>query len=104
MKSSVWVDRGRAVGTSGLTRDVWAGHGGTADGVGSPVTGVPGGGDVHAGGEDVHAAAVVGEGGTGVTAVSGADGDGLRGKDTRNHPDEERKPLGMHRHWRGEGS
>ena len=45
-----------------LTRDVWAGHGSTADGAGGGVGDTfPGGGDVNTGGEDVHARSVVGE-------------------------------------------
>ena len=45
-----------------LTRDVWAGHGSTADGAGGGVGDTfPGGGDVNTWGEDVHARSVVGE-------------------------------------------
>ena len=60
-----------------FTWDVWASHGGTADGGGSSVGSSPCWGDVHSGGEDVNTWSVVGEGSSDVTAVGGTDRDSL---------------------------
>src|SRR5690606_17716288 len=67
------VDGGRA-------GHVRRGHRGARDGVGVRVGADPGGGDAHAGGEEVHAGPVVGEVGARVSGVGGAHGDRLGGR------------------------
>lgn len=51
-----------------------AGHGGTADGVGSSAGGVPGGEDVDTRGEDINTGTVVGERGSAPAGVNGSNG------------------------------
>ena len=58
---------------------MWAGHGGTADGLGVVVVVDPGGGDGGSRSEDIDAATPVGEAGADIGAVGGSYGDGLVG-------------------------
>ncbi len=57
---------------------MWAGHGGSTDGVGCIRVTNPSRSDVYTWGEDVDAGTIVGERCTGITDVGGTNGDGLK--------------------------
>ena len=59
------------------TRDMGAGHGGSADGPGSSVGGVPGTGDVGSWSEEVDAGSPVGVGSPSISVVGSSNGQGL---------------------------
>ena len=56
---------------------MWSSHGGSTDGIGGRVAGVPGGGDISTGGKEVHAGSPVGEARATVRTISGTDSEGL---------------------------
>lgn len=56
---------------------MWAGHGGTGDGVGGRVGSDPGREDTDTWSKDIDRGAEVGEGGAGIVDIGGTDGDGV---------------------------
>jgi hypothetical protein len=77
------------------TSNVRASHGGTADGVGSAVGGVPGGLDVDTRTEDIDLRTVVGERGSSPAGVGGSNGDSVGNVGRRLARGGERTTVGI---------
>ncbi|KAI6761371.1 hypothetical protein HG531_001924 [Fusarium graminearum] len=75
------LDRNTVEDKSG---NVGSSHGGTADGVGGTVAGVPGGENAGARGKDIENGTVVGVRGNGPVAVNGTDSDGAGSRGRRS--------------------
>lgn len=77
------------------TSNVGAGHGGSADGVGSGGGADPGGENVDTGAEDINTGTVVGERGSAPAGVKGSNGQGVGSVGGRLARDGERVAIGI---------